>query len=94
MPSLAVPRDERIDLRLSADIKALLTRAAAYSGVSVSSFLVASAAEQAKRLVAEQESLMLTTNDWNAFVNALDETDKPRPRLVAAMQRYHARRGD
>lgn len=33
-------RDQRIDLRVSADLKTLLSRAAAYSGMSLSSFLV------------------------------------------------------
>lgn len=31
-------RDERIDLRVSADLKTLLSRAAAYSGMPLSSF--------------------------------------------------------
>jgi len=33
-------RDERIDLRVSGDLKTLLSRAAAYSGMSLSSFLI------------------------------------------------------
>jgi uncharacterized protein (DUF1778 family) len=92
MPKSISPRDERIDLRLSSDMKALLARAAAYSGMSLSGFLVASAAGQAKALIAENESLTLSPSDWNAFLTALDETDKPRPKLAAAFERYDSRR--
>lgn len=93
MPTSAKQRDERIDLRLSADMKALLARAASYSGMSLSGFLVASAAERAKSLVAEHESLILTSRDWDAFMTALDEAEKPRPKLAAAIDRYQARQG-
>lgn len=93
MPKTAIQKDERVDLRISSDMKTLLARAAAYSGMSLSGFLVASAAQQAKTLIADHESLTLTPRDWNAFLNALDETDKPRPKLAAAIQRHQARRG-
>lgn len=93
MPKSNIQRDERIDLRLSSDMKVLLGRAAAYSGMSLSGFLVASAAEQAKSLIAEHESLTLSPRDWDAFLTALDESDKPRPKLAAAMHRYQNRRG-
>lgn len=92
MQTPAKQRDERIDLRLSSEMKGLLARAASYSGMSLSAFLVASAAERAKSLVAEHESLMLTSRDWEAFLTALDESDKPRPKLAAAIQRYQTRR--
>lgn len=94
MQTTTKQHDERIDLRLSSDMKVLLARAASYAGMSLSGFLVASAAEHARKLVAEHESLTLTPRDWEAFITALDETDKPRPKLAAAIQRYQARRGN
>ncbi len=85
-------RDERIDLRLSADLKALLARAANYSGMSLSSFLVSSASERAKEVVAEREVLTLTPKDWRAFLAGLDKPVRRRPALEAAAKRYAARR--
>jgi len=79
---------ERIDLRTSPEIKELIVRAASTSGVSVSAFLLGAAQERAMRVLAESESLTLTPRDWDAFVTALDDTDKPRPRLSTAMQRH------
>jgi uncharacterized protein (DUF1778 family) len=84
-------RDERIDLRVSTGLKTLLSRAASYSGMSLSSFLVSIAADRAKEVVAEHETLTLTPRDWEAFLTALDD-DRPRPELEAAVRRYRKRR--
>lgn len=93
MPSTTTsPRDERIDLRISPDLKTLLARAASYCGMSLSGFLVAIAADRAKEVVAEHESLTLTPRDWEAFLAALDDADRPRPRLTAAARRHQSRR--
>ena len=92
MASSTTQRDERIDLRLSADLKALLARAASYSGMSLSSFLVSSASERAKELLAERETLTLSSRDWRAFLAGLDKAGRRRPKLEAAAKRYLARR--
>jgi len=83
-------RDERIDLRISADQKTLLARAASYAGVSLSSFLVSAAADRARELVTARETL--TPRDWGKFLGALDKTERPRPKLEAAARRYRKRR--
>ena len=31
----------------------------------------------------------LTSRDWIVFTKALDKTEKPRPKLSAAMKRHH-----
>jgi uncharacterized protein (DUF1778 family) len=85
-------RDERIDLRISPDLKTLLSRAASYCGMSLSSFLVSTAADRAKEVLAEHEALTLSPRDWEAFLAALDDADRPRPRLAAAARRYPSRR--
>lgn len=90
--STTTTRDDRIDLRISPDLKALLSRAASYRGMSLSSFLVSIAADRAKEVVAEHETLTLTPRDWDAFLAALDNADRPRPRLAAAARRYWSRR--
>ncbi len=88
MPNAISQRDERIDLRISPDLKTLLSRAASYSGMSLSSFLVSIACARAKEVVAEHESLTLSPHDWEAFIAALDGADRPRPKLEAAARRY------
>lgn len=86
---LASPQaHERIDLRTSPDVKQLIVRAATAAGMSVSAFLLGTAQERARQILAETEMMALTSRDWNAFVRALDNSDKPRPKLSAAMKRH------
>ncbi len=79
---------ERIDLRTSPEIKQLIVRAATTAGVSLSAFLIASAQDRARQILAESETLTLSPRDWDAFFNALDNADKPRPQLEVAAQDY------
>ncbi|HXO20165.1 MAG TPA: DUF1778 domain-containing protein [Thermoanaerobaculia bacterium] len=50
------------------------------------------AADRAKEILAEHETLTLTPRDWEAFLAALDDADRPRPRLAAAARRYQKQR--
>jgi uncharacterized protein (DUF1778 family) len=84
----AAQRGERIDLRLAAELKTLLARAASYCGMSLSSFLVSSAAQRAKEVVAGHETLTLTKRDWQAFLAGLDKADRGRARLSKAAKHY------
>ena len=92
MPGSATHRDERIDLRVTLEVKEILARAASYSGVSLSNFLVTVASERAMSIVSERETLSLAPRGWKAFFAGLDEADRPRPKLEAAARRYKKRR--
>ena len=81
---------ERIDLRTSPEIKELIVRAAATAGVSLSAFLIASARDRAKQILAKSETLTLSPRDWDAFFSALENADRPRPKLEAAASEYLA----
>ena len=87
MPN-AAKAHERIDLRTSPEIKELIVRAASTAGMSVSAFLLGTAQERAMEILAEREMITLTSRDWNAFAKALDNADKPKPKLAAAMKRH------
>lgn len=86
--SATAQANERIDLRTSPEIKELIVRAASTAGMSVSAFLLGTAQERAKQILAEAEMITLTAKDWNAFAKALDNSEKPRPKLSAAIQRH------
>lgn len=79
---------QRIDLRTSPEIKDLIVRAASSVGMTVSAFLLGTAQERAKEILAKEEMVTLTSRDWSAFARALDDTEKPRPKLAAAMKRH------
>jgi uncharacterized protein (DUF1778 family) len=71
----------RINLRTSADAKALIERAAAYVGTTVSAFMLQNAYESAKRVVAEHEVIQLTRRDFEQFAAALDKPPAPTTAL-------------
>lgn len=83
--------EARINLRTTSDRKALIAKAAAYSGTSLSTFLLQTAEARARIVLKEQEELHLTVRDWESFLNTLDEEEndpKPRPRLRALIDEY------
>lgn len=90
MPS-ATSRTEsaRINLRTSPEAKALIERAAALMGSTVSGFMLQNAYEAALRLVAQQDVLTLSDRDRDAFLNALEHSPEPIQALIDLM-RLHA----
>ncbi len=76
----------RINLRTSPEAKALIERAAAIMGSTVSGFMLQNAYEAARRLVAQQEVLTLSDRDRDAFLNALEYPPEPTQALVDLMR--------
>ena len=87
MSSVRVPAESaRINLRTSPEAKALIERAAAIMGSTVSSFMLQNAYEAARRLVAEQEVITLSDRDRDAFLAALENPPEPTQALVDLMR--------
>lgn len=76
----------RINLRTSPEAKALIERAAAIMGSTVSSFMLQNAYEAARRLVAEQEVITLSDRDRDAFLAALENPPEPTQALFDLMR--------
>lgn len=75
------PKEERIDLRVSATAKALLQRAAAARQKSVSEFVLDSAQTAAVEALTDRREFLLDKKQWAAFLEALDAKPKKKPRL-------------
>lgn len=86
-PAEAPSETARINLRTSGEAKALIERAAAYMGTTVSAFMLQNAYEAAKRVVAEHEVIMLTQRDFEKFARALQKPPAPAPSLKRLMRR-------
>ena len=84
--SRATPDSARINLRTSPEAKALIERAAALVGTTVSSFMLLNAYEAAQRLVAQHDSLVLSDRDRDAFLAAMDDPGQPNEALKSLMQ--------
>jgi uncharacterized protein (DUF1778 family) len=79
---------DRIDLRVTRDQKEVLARAAVLSGLSMSSFLVAKALNEAKKIVSKNESIVLTNRDRDLFYSLLKNPPKPNKNLISLMKNH------
>lgn len=86
MPAL-IPKTEsaRINLRTSPEAKALIERAAAIMGSTVSSFMLQNAYEAASRVVANNDTLMLSQEAFEAFIAACENPAEPTEALIKLM---------
>ena len=87
MPTTLSNESARINLRTSAEAKAVIERAAALMGTTVSSFMLQNAFEAARRIVSEMDTLLLTQRDFEAFAASIDNPPKPKAALRKLMSR-------
>lgn len=76
----------RINLRTSPEAKALIERAAALMGSTVSSFMLQNAYEAATRVLNQRDILTLSDQDRDVFLNALANPQEPTQALIDLMQ--------
>ncbi|MFZ1086584.1 MAG: DUF1778 domain-containing protein [Terracidiphilus sp.] len=74
-------KEHRIHLRVSERDVTNINRAAAFAGISVSSFILQSASERAERTLADQRHFVLSDKAWQDFTDALDQPARHLPRL-------------
>lgn len=75
----------RINLRTSPEAKALIERAAAIMGSTVSSFMLQNAYGAARRIVADEDTLMLSQKAFEAFVATCENPPEPTEALRKLM---------
>lgn len=78
----------RLEARVSPETKALLQRAADLEGRTLTDFVVASVQAAACRVIEQHQTLKLSIEDSEAFVEALLSPPKPNDALKAAALRY------
>lgn len=79
---VAAPRSEKLDLRLSPEVKQRLAAAAAVAQRSVSDFVLQSALAQANETLADRQRFGLDAEQWTAFMEALDAPTRDLPRTA------------
>lgn len=75
----------RFDLKMDADEKALVARAAALMGTTMAGFVRAAAKEKAQVLLEREVRLTFSERDFAAFSLALDTAFEPNPALKDAL---------
>lgn len=81
MSDIAESRSERVDLRVTADAKRTLQRAASISNKTLTEFLVDAGLSAAFDALADRRVFQLDAKRWNAFMRALDDPPKDNPGL-------------
>jgi uncharacterized protein (DUF1778 family) len=92
MATTEILRDERLDLRMPAADKAVLEKAASHRHMNITSFVLAVALPEARKVLSEAEVLKLSAEDSDRVMAYLDQPPAPTPTLLAAAARL-ARRG-
>jgi uncharacterized protein (DUF1778 family) len=86
--SAVLRRRERLEARVSSEQKALLERAAALEGRSLTDFVVSSAQSAAMETIQRHQVITLTACDSLMFAEALMHPPAPNERLRAAARRH------
>jgi uncharacterized protein (DUF1778 family) len=83
-------KDDIIQIRASASMKAILNRAAALRGQKLSEFMLDSARRQAEETLLDQRTFFLDTDAHAKFLELLDTPTVPSAELSARMRRKPA----
>jgi uncharacterized protein (DUF1778 family) len=84
-------KSDRVEARLSSDQRDRIGRAAAYTGESLSTFIVSAAVQRAEDVIAEHSSTVVPSEYFDQLLAALDEPPEASPRLAAAARRARRR---
>lgn len=79
---------DRLNFRLDPEIKERVARAAAITGQGLTDFAVSALSERADEVIGRHESLLLTGEDYQFFLGALDEDREASERSRSAAERY------
>jgi uncharacterized protein (DUF1778 family) len=82
---------ERIDVRLRAEQKSFIERAASIKGITVTDFILQHALENAQQIIREYDTWRLERPDAELFAQALANPPAIGPQLTSAAQRYKER---
>jgi uncharacterized protein (DUF1778 family) len=76
----------RFDLKLDADEKDLLARAASLMGTTMAGFVRSAAKEKAQQLLEQESRVTISKRDFLAFNAAINSVFSPNPALQAALK--------
>ena len=81
-----MPATARFDLKMDAEEKEIVARAAALMGTTMAGFVRTAAKEKAMALVDRESRVTLTERDFGALARALDGAFKPNRALKGALK--------
>lgn len=88
-------KQERMHIRVDSLVKRKLERAAFYTHKSLSEFVLAQALVSAEKIIQEHEAIKLSEQDWEVFLDALENPPRPNEylRKAFALHQQHVKQG-
>jgi uncharacterized protein (DUF1778 family) len=86
--AMLVSSTERLNFRLDPVIKRVIERAASIRGVSITDFAISTLEREARDIVQNDEAIVLSDRDRDAFLAALDNPQAANSKLRQAGKRY------
>lgn len=87
-PRKSAVRSARLEARITASQKAMIERAAAYQGRSVSDFVTSTLSSAAKAVIEEHEIIRLNAEESRRFAELLLTPPEPNAALKAAARQW------
>lgn len=91
MSALPQSQNARLDFRISPEQKALIERAAAAQGQTITSFAVSVLVRAANEMIQKDTERELSERDSQVFLDMLSAPSKPNAALKAAAEKYNRR---
>jgi len=82
---VAEAKSERIEVRTTPTVKALLQRAATFSHKNVTEFLLEAGIRAAEEALVDRRMFRLDDAQWQAFQDVLDRPVQSKPRLAGLL---------
>ncbi len=87
---VAEAKSERIEVRTTPTMKALLQRAATFSHKNVTEFLLEAGIRAAEEALVDRRMFRLDDAQWQAFQDVLDRPVQSKPRLARLLAKRSA----
>ncbi len=84
------PKTARMEQRTKPSVKAQIQQAVALLGIDETTFVISAALERARSTIADHERTILTAEDRDVILAALDTPAEPTDALRQAMALYKA----
>ena len=82
----AVLKNARMELKTTDNLKQMLMKAATLSGVDLTAFVLSSAEEKARTVIEHHDSLSLSRNEQERFLDVLGQPPKSPATLKKLMR--------
>ncbi len=82
---------DSIEMRVKPSVKSHIVKAAELMGIPLTTFVRASAAREAERVLRQHQTTVLSERDQRALLAALDSPPPPTSAALDAIAKYRAR---